>query len=737
MRSPDTGGPAAASRTNVETPSARTSLNEYYIQTTSSRAEGRVLKHNDTFAVFDHYGDIGPTGRGEQGIYHDGTRFLSRLELRLGDLRPLLLSSTVKQDNELLAVDLTNPDILEDRRIVVPRGGVHLFRSKFLWEASCYERFRIWNYAPEAVTLSLSLEFDADFADIFEVRGMPRAERGERLDARIEGAAVLLGYRGRDGVVRRTRLECFPPPARLAGQSARYDLHLQPRGSATCFLTVSCEQGDESPEQVSYDNAYSVATSTLAAAKQGCCEVYTSNEQFNDWVNRSIADLRMMVSDTPYGPYPYAGVPWFSTAFGRDGIITAMEMLWLQPALARGVLAYLAATQATETRADQDAEPGKILHETRKGEMAALGEVPFGKYYGSVDATPLFVMLAGSYYDRTADRELIERIWPNIELALRWTNTYGDLDGDGFVEYSRHSSKGLVQQGWKDSEDAVFHADGRLAEAPIALCEVQGYVYAARRAAARLALALGRDETAARLLAEAESLREQFERAFWCEDLGIYALALDRQKRQCRVRTSNAGHCLLAGIASPAHAARVADTLLADDSFSGWGIRTVASSEVRYNPMSYHNGSVWPHDNAVIAAGFARYGLNHRLLKPLTGLFDASLFVELHRLPELFCGFHRRPGEGPTLYPVACAPQAWSTGTVFLMLQACLGLSIDAAARRVTFVRPFLPEFLQQIFVRTLAVGDARFDLQIERFPHDVGVTVLRREGDVEVVVVK
>jgi glycogen debranching enzyme len=445
----------------------------------------------------------------------------------------------------------------------------------------------------------------------------------------------------------------------------------------------------------------------------------------------------MMTTATRAGPFPYAGVPWFSTAFGRDGILTSYECLWLAPHMARGVLSYLAATQADALVPLQDAEPGKILHETRDGEMAALGEIPFGRYYGSVDATPLFVWLAGAYYERTADLAFIQTIWSNVERALAWIEHYGDRDGDGFVEYLRQSPKGLVQQGWKDSSDSIFHGDGALAEGPIALCEVQGYVFAAKQKAAILAEALGRHDLANSLRKQAEDLQTRFEEKFWCEELSTYALALDGKKRPCRVVSSNPGHCLLTGIAIPPHAKRTALTLLAQESYSGWGIRTLASTEVRYNPMSYHNGSVWPHDNALIAAGLARYGLKEGVIRIMSGLFDASLFIDLHRLPELFCGFPRRPGEGPTLYPVACSPQAWSAASVYMLLQASLGLSIDAERSLLCFSYPQLPPFLSEVHIQRLPVGSASVDLALLRHGQDVGINVLRREGQVQIHMVK
>src|SRR6266568_2979310 len=716
--------------------------NEFYIRSSSARVDvrTRVLKQGEVFAVFDRFGDIETFGTGELGLYYQDTRFLSRLTLKLGKDRPLLLSSTVREDNAVMAVDATNPDAWRNGEIVIPRGTVHVFRSKILWEKTCHERLRIHNYGRAAVDISLAIEFDADFADIFELRGMNRERRGRRLETQVTKDGLLLGYEGLDNRLRRTRIVFDPPPTRLNQSVATFLIRLEAGKDASYRCAIACEVDGDSRNRVTpcYESAVEEAANALERVRGREPQIFTGNEQFNDWLNRSLADLHMMRTETPYGPYPYAGVPWFSTVFGRDGIITALQCLWFDPTIARGVLAYLAANQAAAEKAEQDAQPGKVLHEFRDDEMAVLDEVPFRRYYGSIDATPLVVMLAGAYYRRTGDRGFVESIWPNVHRALEWIDRYGDSDGDGFVEYSRRSKHGLVHQGWKDSQDSVFHSDGTLAEAPIALCEVQSYVYAAKLVASELAALLGDETVAQDLKKQAQSLRHRFEEIFWCEELSTYALALDGSKRPCRVRTSNAGHCLFAGIATEEHAQRVASTLTDETSFSGWGIRTVASNEARYNPMSYHNGSIWPHDNSLIAAGFARYDLTGSAAMLLAGLMDASIFFDLHRLPELFCGFPRRPGESPTLYPVACAPQAWASGAIFLLLEACLGLSVLAPEQTVVFSKPVLPAFLPEVSIRDLKIGDARVDLLLTRHDEgDVGVNVLRRDGALDVVVLK
>jgi len=712
----------------------------YYIESATSFQERRprTLKSGHTFAVFNSRGDIVAAAGSPDGIYYRDTRYLSRLELRLNDAPLLLLSSNVQQDNVVLTVDLTNPDLGSGDQNKPLAERIHVNRRRYIAANCCYERLLVHNFDVVPHELSLSVDFASDFADLFEVRGQRRERRGRDSTEQRSGASIALRYVGLDGVERITTLSFDPPPTRLDGRHAQYELTLGPGEAMRAVLQIACDQRAADPDLArQFYSALRLARRAVRTSSGRATALESSNSVFNEMARRSVADLYMLVTETEHGPYPFAGIPWFSTVFGRDGIIAALFALWIDPAIAKGVLKFLAATQATEIDPARDAQPGKIVHEMRDGEMAALGEVPFSRYYGSVDATPLFVMLAGEYFARTSDLDTIRVLWPNIEAALRWCDNYGDADGDGFVEYHRQNANGLMNQGWKDSHDAIFHADGRLAEGPIALCEVQSYVYAAKHQGANLAVALGHSAAASRLRQEAETLREKFETAFWCDELSTYGLALDGDKNLCRVVSSNAGHALLSGIAERERAHRVADTLLGLSCFSGWGVRTIAVSAARYNPMSYHNGSVWPHDNGLIALGLARYGLKQGVLKIFRGLFEAAGYMDLRRLPELFCGFPWRQLNAPTLYPVACIPQAWAAATVFALVQASLGLSFTQQATEIHFDQPLLPRFINELHLRRLQVRGGSADVVLRRHERGVALNIARREGVVPIIVTR
>ena len=705
------------------------------VSSTLQQRRTRTLKHGDTFAVFDHRGDIGGEPGNPEGVYHRDTRMLSQLQLLLEEARPLLLSSVIQDDNAVFTADLSNPDLLENGTIGLRRENVHLSRLKFIWNGACYERLVVRNFSDRPLTLRLTYRFASDFADLFEVRGERRAARGEFRTALKSDHSVRMSYLGLDKIERATEICFSPAPKTLTTARAAFDVSMKPRATRRIFVrcgVVGASDSDWSGR--AFYQCMRAARHALSESSRRAASIESSNSVYNEIVRRSVSDLYMLVTDTPAGPYPYAGIPWFSTPFGRDGLITALMTLWLDPEIAKGVLGFLAATQATATEPERDAEPGKILHEMRHGEMANLREVPFGRYYGSIDATPLFVLLLGEYFRRTGDLATVRSLWPHAEAALAWIDRYGDRDGDGFVEYYRQTKEGLANQGWKDSFDAIFHHDGRLAEGPIALCEVQAYVYGAKRHAAVLAEALGHPERAAALAAQADALRRLFEARFWCEELSTYALALDGAKEPCRVVASNAGQVLFTGIASVERAQRVAQTLVSPASFSGWGIRTIASSEARYNPMSYHNGSVWPHDNGLIAMGLARYGLQGAAAQVFGALFDAASYMDLRRLPELYCGFRRLERNAPTQYPVACSPQAWASATPLCLLQASLGIELLERTGEVKFYRPMLPDFLDRVHLRNLRLGSGSVDVLLHRQDKNITVTVTRREGDIVVV---
>jgi glycogen debranching enzyme len=708
----------------------------FYIPMTGPAARPRrSLKHDDTFIVLDSHGDIGASAGGPDGLFNADTRYLARLELVLDDVQPLLLGSNMRDDNSALTVDLTNPDIYRNGRIVLQKDILHIVRTVFLWRGTAYQRIGLQNHGENPASFDLTLLFDNDFADLFEVRGEKRPRRGVGSSKLLGPADVALDYKGLDGKLRSMTLHFDPRPTHLAVNAATYHFDLAPQQISSLFVAASCNK-PAGHKPVPFFRGLLAHRREMRQSAAGAASVETSNDIFNEVLCQSMADLNMLMTDTPQGRYPYAGIPWYSTTFGRDGIITALQMLWIDPRIARGVLKRLAFYQATTVDPFADAEPGKILHEMRGGEMADLHEVPFARYYGSVDATPLFVLLAGLYVERTGDDETLVELWPAIEAALGWIDGAGDPDRDGFVEYQRASERGLANQGWKDSYDAIFHADGRLAEGYIALAEVQGYVFAGKQLAARCASRLGKVDLARKLTAEAQRLAERFEDAFWCDELGSYALALDGAKQPCRVRTSNAGQLLFSGMVREDRARMVAADLMRPHFFTGWGIRTVARGEARYNPMSYHDGSIWPHDNALIALGLARYDLKHPVERVFKALFDAATYMDLRRLPELFCGFQREKQRGPTLYPVACAPQAWASATPFTLLEAALGLEFDAERGEIRLRNPRLPAFLNEVILRELKLGPSSVDLRVRRHGDDVSLEVLRRRGQIQVSIV-
>ena len=689
-----------------------------------------ALKHEDCFIVSDSYGDIRGTG---DGLFRDDTRVLSRFRLFIGGRIPSLLGASLSQDNILFTANLTNLATTgPDGRETLP-GVVHVERTRFIWQNRMFERVTFTNYSGREVLLPVRFDFDADFRDMFEVRGTTRSRRGHANDALIGEASVTFRYEGLDNLARQSNISFSTRPDQIQSNHAVFFIVVGRRDAMALFVEVGHDE--EAPSSERFRAAAARARFAMRSKRRQGATVFSSGRVFNDWLTRTRADIALLTTDLETGPYPYAGIPWFSTAFGRDGVISALQMLWLNPALARGVLAFLARYQSTETSTFDDSEPGKIMHETRKGEMAVLRELPFGRYYGGVDTTPLYVYLACSYADRTADELFVNRMWDSLCAAVGWIEDVGTRNGEGFVTYSRAADTGLFNQGWKDSADAIFHADGTIPRGPIALVEVQGYVFAAYQGMAALAARRGDTVKAARWSALAESIRSAVERHFWMPDHNFYALAIDGEGKQCAVRASNAGHLLYVGLASAERASSIAEQLFSGHLNSGWGVRTLADDEVPFNPMSYHNGSIWPHDTAICAAGLARYQERAGVVKLMSSMFEAAVRFNM-RLPELFCGFTRAIGDAPVAYPVACLPQAWSAGSAFMMLQACLGIRIDGWNRAIEVDRPRLPIGIDNLVIRHLAVGEAKVDLTFERVgDHIVCYLDERHEGLVPLVV--
>jgi glycogen debranching enzyme len=689
-----------------------------------------TLKDANTFLLADAIGDIQGS---DDGFFSNDTRMLSRFELAVAGRRPSLLGAAISQDNTLFTAHLTNRPLPALGEGSIPHSVIHIERSRFLCDSRLYERLRLTNFSDQDAQVPLQLWFAADFADIFEVQGHLRKERGEYLPAVINGGTVRLAYRGLDALVRSTQIEFSRPPTSISPREAEFLVELQRGGVAEMFIEIGAEAA-RLPSRERFDEALQRSSANMQGRLREGASISTSEPLFNQWIAKSSSDLALLTTALATGPYPYAGIPWFATQFGRDAIITSLQTLWINPQLAAGVLRFLASTQAQDESAFRDSQRGKIMHEMRRGEMAALREVPFGQYYGGVDTTPLFVMLAGTYEKHTGDHTLTDEIWNNLVAATQWIERRLDNSSTGFLDYARGQQTGLVNQAWKDSHDSMFHADGRFPRGPLAVVEVQGYAYAALRAMSELAAVRNDQERSAAWRARAERLRIAIEHRFWVPEMNFYAIAIDGEGQPCNVCASNAAHLLFCEVPSAERAAIVAQKLSSSRFSSGWGIRTLADGEARYNPMSYHNGSIWPHDTSLSAAGIAHYGGRTQVVKILSEIFEAANHFSM-RLPELYCGFPRIPGQGPVPYPVACLPQAWSSGSVFMLLQATLGICIDGRRKEVHIERPLLPIGVESLTIRNLPVRDVRIDLEFHRIGNEVvAVPTKHSEGGVRVL---
>ncbi|MGH2515207.1 MAG: amylo-alpha-1,6-glucosidase, partial [Ktedonobacterales bacterium] len=687
-----------------------------------------TLKHGDAFLVADARGDL-PESEQETGLYWRGTRFLRTCDVFLAGQPLVPLSHSISDEEGTCQIDLTNP-FLRIGKEVVYQGTIHVRRTLALRSNRLTETFTLTSFHGQPLTVKLGLKLGADFRDVFEVRGMNRRERGQLRPPRTARDTVTLSYLGLDAITRVTRFTLSPAASQSVMQGMFWDLALPPGVAASVTLTGELlisgtnNHDFEAPEHLEH----TIANRRLPIVR-------SDNVFFNRLLTRGMHDLEMMCTGTPEGLYPYGGIPWYVCPFGRDALITSLEFLPWFPEVARGTLGFLAANQGHKVDEFTEEEPGRILHEYRHGEMANCHEVPFIPYYGTIDATPLFLITLEQYIRWSNDMAFLTRHWSNAEAAAHWMRDYGDVDGDTFLEYSKISDKGLVNQGWKDSWDAVMHADGSQAPPPIALCEVQAYAYSAYRAMSYLANRLGKRDEAVEWEVAATHIQENFLRQFWWEEEHVFYLALDGNKQPCKVVSSNAGQCLWTGIVPPDWAEAMVSRTMSADLYTEWGIRTLSSGAARYNPMSYHNGSVWPHDTAIVGAGFSRYGHKLEAGHLLGNLFGVSLYYAGSRLPELFCGFSRVGGYGPTRYPVACAPQSWAAGAPFLLLSSVLGFQPEAEHQRLTLHDPTLPDWTHFLDLGHLRLGSQDLHLRFERSERGTSV-ILTGATEIEVHVV-
>ncbi|HEX5369232.1 MAG TPA: amylo-alpha-1,6-glucosidase [Dehalococcoidia bacterium] len=682
-----------------------------------------TCREGDQFLITDTSGNAGGGNRTGLGLYGRDTRHLSAYDLMIDGYHPLVLLSTAESGYSQEQILGNHMTVAGDT--VVGRASIEIRRRRTLGDPLT-ERLSLTNYNQFSVVVRPAYLFAADFADVFQIRGHKRRHEGKLEPPVVTGDSIRYSYTGADHIERHTLIEFKQPPEVINARGAAFALEIGPKQTCDIDLTIYGWQGERRPQARTSPQRLQRDYSKW---RDSFVSVRTDNQAFNEVLERSVDDLRMLWTEGDDGSYFAAGVPWYSTLFGRDSLITALQLLPFKPDAAKDCLQLLAKRQGTRLDEARDEAPGKILHEVRNDELSNIGELPYARYFGSVDSTPLFVLLAGEYFRWTADRKTFEALMPALEAALTWIEKYGDLEDDGYVRYRTDSNSGLRNQGWKDSVDGVVDAEGRRLEGPIALAEVQSYVYGAYRSLASALLTVGRRQRAAELIEKASLLRQRFNRDFWLRDRGLVAMALDGEGRPADVVSSNAGQVLWSGILEPEIAETVRDSLMSNEMFTGWGIRTLSSDTPSYSPLGYHVGTVWPHDNGIIAHGFKIYGFDEEVSETATALFDASRQFPLGRLPELFGGQPRTKDRPPIPYPVACRPQAWTAGTFFHLLSAMLGIYPDAANRRLHVIRPQLPEWLREVHLSGLQVGSGNVDLYFSQGRKHASTTVLRAQG--------
>ncbi len=711
-----------------------------------SNTQSLALIRGKTFFASDHQGDLLPPGAPQVGLFHQDTRYLSELQLIINGHRPAVLSSTTEEGSYANRLELTVKGSVHGEGLDLPVNTVYVHREQVLEHENLFDVLYLENFHNEVAKLRIEIIYGADFMDIFQVRGLIRGKSGQYYRQVSSDHQLIFVYDGLDHRQRTTTVTFDPPPSAITERTALWEIDLPPLGKTQISTAVAMHSRADTQSSADHNlhletNGATARHQTLqaplrrlqsefAAWAPECTRFRSDNGIFNAMLRTAHQDFYAL--QLPDGPNKTiaAGVPWFAAIFGRDSLIASFSTLALNPHLAEGALRVLAAHQGAVRNDDRDEEPGKIVHEMRSGEMASTGEIAFGLNYGSVDATPLFIILLSEYYRWSGDKAFLEELRVPLLAALDWLRNCGDLDGDGLIEYCRKTPHGLFNQGWKDSGDANMFEDGRIAQPPTALIEEQGYAADAYARAGVLLEILGDKKQSAELTGRAAILRSRLDEAFWMADRKYYAMALDHSKRPIRAFASNPGHLLFAGAIDRLRAKDVVATLMGPGLFSGWGIRTLSKDEPTFNPMSYHRGSVWPHDNALIAYGMAAYGFRPESSLILSSLFDAALHFRDYRLPELFCGIQRRQRDEPVQYPVSCSPQAWASGAPSLILTALLGFKPDAANGKLRIVDPYLPDFLNYLEVKDLRIGKSRISLEFSRQGPRTFCNVTQIDGD-------
>ena len=695
------------------------------------RTENLTLIDGKTFLSTNVAGDIVPAGASDVGFFCRDTRFLSHLELKVNQRHAIVLSSSTEK-TFASQIELTAARATLRESFDLPENTIHIRRQQLVSSETFFDRFTFLNFNRSLVFLSIELFFDADFADVFEVRGMKRAQHGQFYRPVQDGNCLIFVYRGLDDTLRQTVIEMNPTPTSMGDRSGQWQFDLGAGEKNQIDITVYPVIGEASQKDrtaIQFSNCLSTRRARYANWEAQATHFSSSHGIFDAVLGTAVGDFHaLQIADRNEGIVA-AGIPWFATIFGRDAIIASYQALVLDPKLACDTLRVLARYQGKEHDDWRDEEPGKILHEYRQGEMTCAGEMPFSPYYGSIDSTPLFLILLSEVYNWTADQKLIRDLLPTAYQALDWIDKYGDLDGDGFVEYARRSSKGLANQSWKDSWDANMRSDGTLPSSPIAPIEVQGYVYDAKFRMSSLLRNFGDNARAEKLKQEATALAKRLE-SYWMADSAYYAIALDNQKKPVEIISSNPGHLLFSRAVAKDRVRSIVKRLMQPDMFSGWGWRTLSDAEATFNPLSYHRGSVWPHDNSLIAHGMVLNGFREPAVKVMTSLFEAALNFHDYRLPELFCGVQRREQDEPVQYPVSCSPQAWASGAWLLMLTSILGIRPSAARKELNIFNPVLPQWLEHFEIRNLGIGKSRVDLDFTRRGDRTFCNVVRIGGE-------